>query len=45
MRKSYYENIDGAVLVVNINDMESVSEVSVQTNYVENSTLINITKS
>ncbi|KAL5267502.1 hypothetical protein ACHWQZ_G004511 [Mnemiopsis leidyi] len=26
MRKSYYENIDGAVLVVNINDMESISE-------------------
>ena len=31
MRKSYYENIDGAVLVVNINDMESISEVSVGT--------------
>ncbi|XP_063686117.1 uncharacterized protein LOC134819893 isoform X2 [Bolinopsis microptera] len=26
MRKSYYENIDGAVLVVNINDTESISE-------------------
>ena len=28
MRKSYYKDIDGAVLVVNINDMESISEVN-----------------